>query len=100
MHLEDLDEEGLHQPVLAQDAEGEPAAGGGQFHALPRPVDGEAVGGERLDHGGDGAGHDGQRRGERAHRDEPVGLLREQQEVLEVVLHRDAGHGTRGKQDI
>ena len=61
VHLQHVDEEGLDEPVLADDAQRHAPAVGRQAHAMPRLVLDEAAVGQRLDHGGDGAGHHGER---------------------------------------
>ena len=93
IHFKHVDQECLHQAVPAQHAEREPATGGGQPYAAPGRMDDQAVGGEGLDHGRDRAGHHGERLGQRAHGDESAVAGREQQDPLQVVFDRDAGHG-------
>ena len=93
VHLEDVDEKGFHEAVLAEDVERDAPAGVGQAHAVAGLVLDEALGGEGLYHRGDGAGHDGERGRERAHRHEFHGVIREQQQMLEVVFDRAGGHG-------
>ena len=92
VHLEDVDEEAFDEAVLAEDVESDAAAFGGEADALARAVFNVAGVGEGLDHGGHGAGHNGQRLGERTHRHEFSATLGKQEHVLQVIFNSARGH--------
>ena len=95
---EDADEEGLDQAVAADDAEGNGSAFGRELDSGVTLVADEFVGREPLDHGGDGAGSDGEGVGDIACRGlvgRGAGLKEE--DGLEVVLDGDGGRGFLGR---
>ena len=85
----DAHEEQLDEPMAAQHERGELLPGGGERHAGIGLVLDEARLGERLDHRRRGAGRDAERRGQLAHRQQPLRRRRggrAQVDGLEVVL--------------
>jgi len=91
--LKRASQEQFDQPVAAEDAEGEHAAGVGEASAFVGHVLGEAAFAERFEHAGDGAGRDAESFGELAGRcGLPLLAGGNLVDCLDVVFDGQAGH--------